>query len=151
VTVGGDLGAARDGMTATQHDLHPGELIALPILVEALIRVGEADLAARMCGSSLELGPVARGVVEPWNEGLLAEARGDVERATTLLSGALEKAKARGSKPDQARLLLHLGRCRLAIGDREAARRDLQESRQLWVGMEAGARLEDVDAAQADL
>jgi class 3 adenylate cyclase/tetratricopeptide (TPR) repeat protein len=128
-----------------------GEVIAQPVLVDALIRVGESDLAERVRRSSPDLGVLIDDIVDPWNEGLLAEASGDVERATSLLTRVLESARGRGSKPDHARLLLHLGRCRLAMGDRETARRNLKESRELWIAMEADARLEEVDAALADL
>ena len=37
IQVGGDLGVMRDGMTASQHDLMRGEIIALPILLIALV------------------------------------------------------------------------------------------------------------------
>jgi tetratricopeptide (TPR) repeat protein len=82
------------------------------------IAAGELELAETLIGSSEEMPSLAEGAARATARAMVAEARGDTERATTLYREALDGWREWGSVIESAYALLGLGRC----GDLDAAR-----------------------------
>jgi DNA-binding NarL/FixJ family response regulator len=104
----------------------------LPDLIEALIGIGELDragsLAAELSRRAVALGaPWARALARRC-DGLVAEARGDRERAIDAYEQALANHARQPRPPEQARTELALGHALRRAGRKRAARETLERS-----------------------
>lgn len=115
----------------------------LPNLVEAHVLCGELE-AAEEAGA--ELTRRARRLGSPWAlaltgrcEGLLAEARGEHERAVVALHEALAQHARQDRPPERARTELALGRALRRAHQKRAARETLERSRSTFQAI--GAKL----------
>ncbi len=122
------------------------EMYPTPPLLDALLRLGDIGTAERYRQAF-----TAPPYWLAWVDGLLHEARGKTAEAEVELRIALDAAGAIGSKSIQADLLFHLGRCSIALGEREMALERLQRSRELWTSMGANVRVAEVDEVLASL
>ncbi|MFB3737373.1 MAG: AAA family ATPase [Candidatus Velamenicoccus archaeovorus] len=77
-------------------------------------------------------------------EAILAEARGELQRAAELYADAASRWQTYGSVPERGQALLALGRCLTALHDPGAAER-LREAREVFASLEAGLLLGAVD------
>jgi tetratricopeptide (TPR) repeat protein len=82
---------------------------------------------------------------------LVAEAEGHIEQALDLYIQAAQRWRDYGSVPEEGYALLGVGRCLIALGDREAAREPLQKARAIFLRLGAVPLIDEVDGYLGDM
>ena len=112
-------------------------------LVDAAITLGDVDLARRLVDGVAPNNPLYERVLKQ-AEARLAEADGDLGRATALFGDAAERWRVWGQTWDAAACLLARGRCLVKAGD-PAAADALRGARAAYAEMGADARVAECD------
>ena len=119
----------------------------LPFLAELYLRVGDAQRAASTSARlRRDAERLSHALGLAWADAcdaLLVVTEGELERAIPLLSAAADRLEAIPFVPDAARLRRQLAQCRLEVGDRDGALRDMRRAHDLFARLGAEPELRE--------
>ena len=122
--------------------------VLLPANVRAALRIGQADLGARLMGGLDPRYPYAEHALVAASAAI-AEARGDLQAAADAYSDAADRWERFGVLPEQAFALLGQGRCFLGLPRPTEATPVLQHAREIFQRLQAAPALAETDALLA--
>ncbi len=121
----------------------------MPSIVRCATGLGDVELAARLLRDIDQSLPVPNAALEASRAALL-EARGELRPAAESYAAVAGKWQRFGSELERGYAMLGRGRCLAALGDPEAAS-VLQETRRLFLDIQAHGRVADCDAVLSDV
>jgi hypothetical protein len=122
----------------------------LPHAVRLALAAGDRVLAERLAGSLLPLQPISRYAVVA-AEGLVTEARGDLEAAAAGFADAASRWHDFAAVYEEAHALLGQGRCLVALGRAPEAAVPLASARVIFARLGAKPALVEVDRLLDDV
>ena len=144
----GDAPGARAALVQLGGDPRFWEFLQWPAYLPAVVRLavalGELTLGERL--SSHETTHPYRRHAQVAASAILAEGRGETEKAAGLYADAAERWERFGVVPERAFALLGQGRCLLALGRTGEASEPLRQAREIFAGLGAKPALAETEA-----
>jgi class 3 adenylate cyclase/tetratricopeptide (TPR) repeat protein len=126
----------------------PNYVAYLPFAVRTAIRAGDDDLAARLSSRVETTLPIQRNVRASLNA-VLAERRGEDERAADIYAAAAARWRAFVMPYEEAHALLGRGRCLDRLGRGSEAEEQRAAARAILVRLGAAPAVRDIDESPA--
>jgi tetratricopeptide (TPR) repeat protein len=116
----------------------------LPTALRVLIAAGEVEKAKRFA-SGIEVTATSDCTCVLTGQAILAEAKGQIEQARNLYQQAAQRWADYGFVLEEGQAHLGLGRCLIALAEREASTEPLQKARTIFSELGARSLLDEVD------